>query len=48
MEKFYTSVREHAANVINFDITVNRRRTQITSKLKSELYLWKKNLKKVC
>ena len=50
MKKFCTSLREHAINVINFEkeenVTVNKRRTKITSRCKSMLYLWTKIPKK--
>ena len=50
MKKFGESLSEHAKNIIDFekkkDVTVNKRRIKITSRCKSMLYLWKKNLKK--
>ena len=45
MEKFCTSLREHAKNIVDF-VTVNKRRIKITSRCKSTLSLWKKNSKK--
>ena len=51
MKKICESLREHGKNIINFEkkknITVNKRRTKITSRRKSILYLWKENVKKV-
>ena len=51
MKKFYESLREHTKNVNDFEkkknVTVNKRRTKITSRCKSMLYLWKTILKKV-
>ena len=51
MRKFGTSLREHANNIIDFEkkknATVNERKIKITSRCKSMLYLWKKNLKKL-
>ena len=51
MKKFCESLREHAKNTIDFEtekkFTVNKRRTKITSRSKSMLHLWKKNLKKL-
>ena len=50
--KFCKSLREHTQNIIDFEInkniTINKRRTKIASRCKKLLYLWKKNLKKVC
>ena len=51
MKKFCNSSREHATDIINFEkknVTVNKRRTKITSRRKSILYLWEKIPKKVC
>ena len=47
MKKFCESLREHMKNRIDFakNITTNKR-TKITSRCKSMLQLWKKNLKK--
>ena len=45
MKKFCTSLREHANNIIDFEkknVTVNKRRTKITSRGKNMLYLRKK------
>ena len=43
MKKFCTFLKEQAKNVINFEkkgnVTVNKRRTKITSRCKSMLYL---------
>ena len=50
MKRFCESLREYAKNIIGFEkkknATVNKRRTKITSRRKSMLYLQKKNLKK--
>ena len=49
MKEFFTSLTEHAQNVTDFEkkiVTVNQRRNKITSRCKSMLHLWKKNLKK--
>ena len=49
MKKFCTSLREHAKNIIDFqkkNVTINKRRNEITSRCKSMLHLRKKNLKK--
>ena len=50
--KFCKSLREYTQNIIDFEInkniTINKRRTKIASRCKKLLYLWKKNLKKVC
>ena len=50
--KLCESLREHAKNIIDFgkkkkNVTVNKRRIKITSRCKSMLYLWKKNVKKL-
>ena len=45
MKKFCTSLREHTNNIIDFEkksVTVNKRRTKITSRGKNMLYLRKK------
>ena len=50
MRKFGTSLREHAANIINFEKTKydrQQKRAKITSECDSLLHLWKKILKKV-
>ena len=43
MKKFCKSLREHEKNIIDFEkkknVTVNKRRTKITSRRKSMLYL---------
>ena len=48
MKKFCESLREHAKNIIGFEekknSTVKKKRTKITSRYKSNLHLWKKNL----
>ena len=50
MKKFCESLREHPKSIIDFEkkknVTVNKRRTKITSRCKNMLYLWEKNLKK--
>ena len=50
MKKICESLRDHGKNIIDFDkkknVTVNKRKTKITSRLKSILYLRKNNLKK--
>ena len=50
MKNFCESLREHAKNIIYFEkkknVTVSKRRTKITSRCKSLLFLWIKNLKK--
>ena len=50
MKKFCKSLREHEKNIIDFEkkkiVTVNKRRTKITSRRRSMLYLWKTNIKK--
>ena len=48
-KKFCESLREHAKSIIDFEknVTANKRRVKITSRCKSMLHLWKKNLKKV-
>ena len=48
MKMFRTSLRGHAKNITNFEkkkknATVKKRRTKITSRCKSILYLWKNN-----
>ena len=49
MKKFCESLREHSKNITDFEkkktVTVNISRIKITSRCKSVLYLWKKNLK---
>ena len=49
IRKFCTSLREHANNAIDFEkkknVTVNKKRTKITSGWKSMLYLQKENIK---
>ena len=49
MKLFYTSLREHAKNITDFEkkknVTVDKRRIEIRSRRKNMLYLWKKNLK---
>ena len=49
MKKFCTSLRKHVKNIIDFEknVTLNKRRSKITSRCKSMLYLRKKNLKKL-
>ena len=50
MKKICTSLKNHAKNITDFEnkknVTVNKRRTKITSRCKSMLYLQKTNLKK--
>ena len=49
MKNLSESLKDHMKNIIDFEkknVTVNRR-TKITSRHKSRLHLWKKNLKKV-
>ena len=50
MRNFYESLREYTKNITNFEknknVTVQKRKTKITSRWKSMFYLWKKNLKK--
>ena len=49
MKKFCTSLREQVKDITNFEkknVNDNKRKTKITSRCKSMLYLWKKNLKK--
>ena len=50
-KNFCESLRGHLKNIIDFEkkknVTVNKRRTKITSRCKSLLYLRKKNLQKV-
>ena len=48
MKMFRTSLRGHAKNITDFEktkknATVKKRRTKITSRSKSILYLWKNN-----
>ena len=47
MKKFCESLGEHAKNIIDFEkkknVTVNKRRTKITSRCKILLHPWKKN-----
>ena len=46
-KKFCETLREHVKNIIDFEkknVTVNKRRTKITSRCKSMINLWKKNL----
>ena len=44
MKMFRTSLRGHAKNITDFEnATVKKRRTKITSRCKSILYLWKNN-----
>ena len=49
IRKFSTSLREHSNNAIDFEkkknVTVNKKRTKITSGWKSMLYLQKENIK---
>ena len=49
IRKFCTSLREHANNAIDFEkkknVTVNKKRTKITSGWKSMLYVQKENIK---
>ena len=51
MKKFCSSLRKHGKKHNWFwkgtNVTVNKRRTKITSRLKGLLHLWKKNLKKL-
>ena len=51
MKKFCESLRECTKNIIDLEIlknvTVNKRKTKITSRCKSLVHLWKKNLKKL-
>ena len=46
MKKFYTSLREHVKDIILKNVNDNKRKTKITSRCKSMLYLLKRNLKK--
>ena len=49
VKKFCDSLKEHTKNTIVFEkqnVTVNKRRTQIISRRKSMLYLWKGMLEK--
>ena len=50
MRNFCESLREYTKNITNFEknknVTVQKRKTKITSRWKSMFYLWKKNLKK--
>ena len=52
MKKFFSSLRDHTKNKLNFEkkknVTVNRRRAKTTLRFNKLLHLWKKNLKKVC
>ena len=51
MKEFCESSRKLMKNVIDFEkkknATVNKRRTKITSRCRSMLYLWKKIIKKL-
>ena len=51
MKKFFTSLREHATNVIDLEkknmLPCYKRTTKITSRRKSLSHLWKKIPKKV-
>ena len=48
IKKFFSSLTEHSKNIIDFE----KRKILLTKELKShqdaKVYLWKKNLKKVC
>ena len=50
MKKFCKSLREHVKNIIKIlkrkNVTVNKRKTKISSRSKSMLHLWKKNFTK--
>ena len=49
MKKFCTSLREQVQDITNFEkknVNDNKRKTKITSRCKSMLYLLKRNLKK--
>ena len=50
MKKFFSSLRDHTKNKLNFEkkknVTVNRRRAKTTLRFNKLLHLWKKNLKK--
>ena len=51
-KKFCESLREHAKNISDFEekknATVSKKILKTTSRCKSMLHLWKKNLKKAC
>ena len=50
MKKFYSCLREHDKNIIDFEkkemLLLTKQRTEVIPRCKSMLYLWKKNLKK--
>ena len=51
MKEFCESLRKLVKNIIDFEkkknATVNKRRTKITSRCRSMLYLWEKIIKKL-
>ena len=50
MNKFCGSLTQHAKNVINFfstNVSINKRRNEMTSRYKSILYMSKRDLQKV-